>query len=149
MDTSPPTIPSPPRGTYLLTALVFPVGMTFGALVIPPLFHRLGWNPARGLFWQDGIYWVLAAGVAWLALVCFGMVAMARAHPVARGVLVVMCAAAMYAMLLAPDPKGLVPTTEQKIFRVVFALPPTIGAVWLLHPKYRRACKEYREARGW
>lgn len=67
MDAAPPTIPSPPRGTYLLTALFFPVGMTFGAVVVPPVFYWLGWNPARGLFRQDGIYWVLAVGVAWLA----------------------------------------------------------------------------------
>ena len=148
MNGSPTTNLSPPRGTYLLASLFFLVGPITGALLIPPVFYALGWNPARGLIWQDGLYWVLAAGIAWLALVCVGVVAMSRAHFVARGALLAMCVAVTGAMLLAPAGNNTAPTTMQKLYRGAFALPLIVAAVWLLQPKYRRACADYRKASG-
>lgn len=140
-----PARPAPPRGTYTLAALFFPVGIFTAVIVLPPVFYALGWNREHGLARQDGIHWVLAATVLALILICWGVVAMSRAHPVARGFLLAMCLLLVGAMLLAGDAAAPPPTSSQKMMRLVFAFPLVVGAAWLLRPRYRHDCAAYRE----
>src|SRR4051812_2686414 len=148
MDPASPARRSRPRGTYPLATLFFPVGIFTAVIVLPPVFYALGWSRDHGLARQEGIHWVLAAAVVALILICWGVVSMSRAHPVARGLLLAMCLLLVGAMLLAGDAADRPPTSSQKMARLIFALPPVAGAAWLLRPKYRRDCAAYRESLG-
>ncbi len=90
--------------------------------------------------------WVLPGYVAGLCLVCYGVLLLTRLHPAPQWVMFVMTLVLTVRLGLAPaGGSPFYSSPRIALNRALLLLPLIASCVYLLRPRFRRTCREFRE----
>ena len=135
-----------PLGIYFVAAVFLFAGLLCIAEGIGVMLAGLGID--QGLS-TTTMKWLLPGYVLGFCLVCYGALSMIRFHPVPQWIMFGMTL--FLTIQFAVAPAGDSPFySAPRIYlnRMLLVLPMIASCVYLVHPAFRRACREYRAARS-
>jgi hypothetical protein len=108
------------------------------------MYYLFGFERSIGLLQQTGFEWVLVGNVLAFWLLCYGVVALVRLRPLPQWLFLAMTRFLMYQFLSLPVNSPFY--SQQRIYfnRFLLLLPSMAGCVYLLRPRFRTACREFR-----
>jgi len=127
----------PPKGMYVVAVVFFFSGLMFMAQLLIFLFEFFGVSPALNL---GTIQWRLAAYLAALGLILFGVFLLMRLHPVGRWLMLGITVFLTATLLMTPA-AATVFYSQPRLYlnRILLLLPMIASCVYLFPPRFLRS----------
>ena len=135
----------PPKGIYLVAVVFLCAGLLCIAALLTPVYYFFGFERRVGLLQQTGYAWVLVGDVLAFWLICYGVVALVRLRPAPQWVFFAMTLFLIFQFFSVPVVNSPF-YSPRRIYlnRFLLLLPLLGGCVYLLLPRFRTACREFR-----
>lgn len=132
----------PPRGIYLVAIVFFASGLVCMAQFLNVAFAAMGIEAGLNI---ATIKWVVTGYVLALGLVGYGVVLLARLHPVPQWLMFGMTLFLTVQSIAAPaGDSPFYSPSRIYLNRALLVLPLVASCVYLLRPGFRSACRAFR-----